>query len=219
VSTTPARRSWLRTAGALAGIAGPVAFTTAWLVGGIRQRRYPIADEHISGLAARDADHPGPMIAGFLAAGLGTLAFAATLHHELRTGTRRPGAGPVLLGLAGAAEFTAGLLRRDTVLLNPPDRAEDWRQSRHNDGHDASAGVAFGCAVAVPVALAVRFRGDPAWSPLVPAAVVAALASGILMGAFATDVDRHGNGLLQRAMVTLPQAFQVALATRLLARP
>jgi hypothetical protein len=219
VSTPPARRSWLRTAGALAGIAGPVAFTTSWLVGGIRQSGYPIADEHISGLAARDADHPGPMIAGFLAAGAGTLAFAATLHRELSAPTRRAGAGPLLLGLAGAAEFTAGLLRRDTVLLNPPGRAEDWRQSRHNDGHDASAGVAFVCAVSVPMALAVRFRGDPAWSPLVPSALVAAAVSGALMGAFATDVDRHGNGLLQRAMVTLPQVFQVALAAHLLAHP
>jgi hypothetical protein len=212
----PAVARTLRRLGALAGIAGPVAFTTAWAVGGHRQSGYPVPDEHISGLAARDADHPRPMMAGFFSLGAGTLALAGALQATLGPSLRRAGPGPALLGLGGVAQLVAGALRRDTVLLNPPGRPDDWRQSRVNDGHDAAAGVAFTCAVAVPLTLAARFAGDPAWRSFTPVALVCATVSGALMAFFATDVDRHGNGVVQRAMVTVPQAFQVALAVRLL---
>jgi len=214
-TVTAMARPLLRRLGALAGITGPVVFTGAWVVGSVRQSGYPLAHEHISGLAALDAEHPRVMQTGFLALGLGTLGLALALQDALGPGLRRAGPGPTLLAAAGAAEVVAGLLRRDTVLLNPPGRPADWRQSRRNDGHDAAAGVAFTTAVLVPLALAARFRHDPVWAPLVPVAVAAALTTGTVMAVFATDVDRRGNGILQRVMVTVPQAFQVALATRL----
>ena len=45
-------------AGAAAGIAGPAAFTGAWIAGSLRQTGHPAAEIQISGLAAPDARDP-----------------------------------------------------------------------------------------------------------------------------------------------------------------
>jgi hypothetical protein len=201
---------------AAGGLVGPAVFTAAWLVGGLRQPRYPVADEHISGLAAVDAEHPLAMVAGFVTLGSCTLVFATELRRQLAAGGRRPGLGPVLLGISGAAAVAAGLLRRDAFLLHPPGRPPDYRQSWHNDGHDMAAGVIYVTTVVAPLLLARRFRDDPAWAPLVPAALASSGASLALMAVFATDVDRSYSGIVQRLMVTVPQAFMAALAVRAL---
>jgi hypothetical protein len=201
-------------AAAAAGLVGPAVFTAAWIVNGERQSGYPIADEHISGLAALDADHPSTMITGFVVLGVSTVVFAAELSRALG-GRRRAGWGPALLAVGGAAAVAAGLLRRDAVLLQPPGRPPGYEQSWHNDGHDAAAGAIYVTTVAAPLLLARRFRGDPQWSGLVPIAVVSSVASVVLMTIFATDVDRHGNGIVQRVMVTLPQVLMAGLAVRL----
>jgi hypothetical protein len=209
-----ARKPWWRVASAAAGIVGPALFTAAWAVNGGRQSGYPIADEHISGLAALDADHPTTMITGFLVLGVSTVVFASELSRGLG-GRRRAGWGPALLALGGAAAVAAGLLRRDAVLLNPPGRPAGYVQSWHNDGHDFAAGVIYVSTVAAPLLLARRFRRDPQWASLVPLAIASSALSVVLMAIFATDVDRHGNGIVQRVMVTVPQALMAALAVRL----
>ena len=202
--------------GAACGLIGPVVFTTAWLVNGARQRDYPVADEHISGLAALDADHPRSMMFGFVALGACTVVFATEVRRVLSTGGRRAGVGPWLIGACGVAAVVAGLLRRDTVLLSPPGRDPGYEQSWHNNGHDLAAGVIYTTSVLAPLALAHRFRHDPEWAPFVPWAVVSSGANLVLMAAFATDVDRHGNGILQRIMVTVPQVGLAALAVKVL---
>jgi len=202
------------------GLVGPAVFTTAWLVNGMRQPRYPVADEHISGLAALDAEHPISMITGFVTLGTCSVLFAAELRRLLADGRRRrPGLGPVLLGLGGVASVAAGFLRRDAFLLSPPGRDPAYQQSWHNDGHDLAAGVIYATSVLAPLFLARRFRTDPAWASLVPAALASSGASVVLMGFFATDVDRSYNGIVQRVMVTVPQAFMAALAVRALRSP
>jgi len=211
-----ARKPWWRRASAAAGIAGPAVFTAAWIVNGQRQSSYPVADEHISGLAALDADHPSTMITGFVVLGVGTVVFAAELWRGLG-GRRRAGWGPVLLALGGAAAVAAGFLRRDAVLLNPPGRPPGYVQSWHNDGHDIAAGVIYVSPLVAPLLLARRFRRDPQWASLVPVAIASSATSVVLMTVFATDVDRHGNGIVQRVMVTLPQALMAVLARRLAA--
>jgi hypothetical protein len=210
-----ATKTWWRVASGAAGMVGPAVFTAAWLVNGRRQVAYPIADEHISGLAALDADHPRSMITGFVVLRAATTLFATELTRVLG-GRRRAGWGPALLALGGVASVAAGLLRRDTVLLNPPGRPDDYRQSWHNDSHDVAAGVIYATSVAAPLLLARRFRRDPQWTELVSGALASSAASLVLMTIFATDVDRHGNGIVQRVMVTLPQAFMAALALRVL---
>jgi hypothetical protein len=204
---------------AACGLVGPAMFTTAWLVNGMRQPRYPVVDEHISGLAALDAEHPISMIAGFVTLGSCSVVFATELWRLLAEGRRRPGLGPVLLGLGGVASVAAGFLRRDAFLLSPPGRDPAYRQSWHNDGHDLAAAVIYATSVLAPLFLARRFRKDPAWAPLVPVALASSGASVVLMAIFATDVDRSYNGIVQRVMVTVPQAFMAALAVRALRSP
>jgi hypothetical protein len=190
---------------------GPAAFTSAWLIAGLRQSGYPVAHEHISGLAALDADHPTVMIAGFLLLGACTTVFAAEVHRALG-GRGRAGAAPWLLGAAGLAGMAAGVLRRDTVLLHPPGRPDGWVPSWHNDAHDLAAGVAYAAGVIVPLLLARRFRHDAVWARWRRPALAVAAVQVVLLVGFATDVDRSGNGLLQRVMVTVPQLVLVVMA-------
>jgi hypothetical protein len=77
----------------------------------------------------------------------------------------------------------------------------------------------YATSVLAPLLLARRFRRDSAWAGLVPAALASSGASVVLMVAFATDVDRHLNGVVQRVMVTVPQAFMAAVAVRALMPP
>ncbi len=203
---------------ALAGIIGPAVFTAAWAVSGPRQRDrgYRVPHEHISGLAAPDARSPHLMTAGFHGLGLGLLAFGPELRRRLAP---RAGPGPWLLGLAGMAALVAGTFRRDTILLSPPDRPPGHRQSWRNDVHDAAAGVGYAAGMLGPLALAWRFRDDPRWSGFAPWCLVPVACGAVIGPVFAADVDRKGNGILQRVMVTAPQALTVALAVRCLAGP
>src|SRR5436305_1882747 len=93
---------WRRAAfrlGAAAGIAGPAAFTGAWIASSLRQTRHGPGGLQLSGLAAPDARDPAIMLAGFVVAGGCTVAFGAALRRALR-GDRhrrrgvRPGPDP-----------------------------------------------------------------------------------------------------------------------------
>ncbi len=199
---------------ALAGLVGPAAFTAAWLVAQRRQDEYAAAHEHISGLAAPDADDPHVMTAGFLALGVCTAAFASELDRRLG-GSRRSGWGPALIGASGLAMVVAGSFRRDHR-SNVPAAGEPPGQSWVNDVHDA-ASVLGGAAGAVGLlALARRFAGDPEWRRLALPAISAAAAGSGLTGWFLRDVVRPGNGIVQRASVTIPLAFMARLALRML---
>src|SRR6516164_2520627 len=70
-------------ASAAAGIAGPVAFTSAWIASSLRQTGYPAAEIQLSGLAAPDARDPWIMVAGFVVLGGCTVAFGAALRDAL----------------------------------------------------------------------------------------------------------------------------------------
>ena len=117
--TAPA--AWWRVRAA-AGIVGPVAFTTAWVASTLRQDGYAVAREQLSGLAAPDARDPWVMTTGFLTLGVSVALFASALEETLG-GRRRAGPGPMLVRLAGLGVIAAGLLRRDQMLLPPPDTA------------------------------------------------------------------------------------------------
>jgi hypothetical protein len=75
--------------GAAAGIAGPVAFTGAWVVASLRQTGHSLAAIQLSGLAAPDARDPGIMIAGFATLGACSIAFGGSLHRALGGSGRR----------------------------------------------------------------------------------------------------------------------------------
>lgn len=197
-----------------AGIVGPAAFLTAMTVSERRQDGYSIRDEHISGLAAPDARNPVLVRSGFVLMGVSTIAFATALRDRL--GGRRAGLGPILLALTGAGALGAGLLRRDRMLLHPPDQPDDWEQSWKNDGHDISAGVIYATSVTAPLLLFRHLTRDDRLAPLAPIGIAASATSLTLMAIFATKVDRQGNGVVQRVMVGLPMAYMSALAWRML---
>jgi hypothetical membrane protein len=201
----------LRVLGGLAGIAGPVAFTAAWVVGSLLQTGHSAAEVQISGLAAPDARDPWIMITGFLALGGCSAVFGTALHRELG-GSGRAGAGPRLIQAAGLLTVAAGLLRRDQMLLTAPTH-ESW----HNHAHDVVSAVIYVALVAAPLLLARRFRGDPRWSALRWPLVAASLATAAVLVVFFTGAFPSSAGLLQRIGVTVPLAAVCAVAARLLA--
>jgi len=201
---------------AACGAIGPAAFTAAWAASTARQSGYSIRDEHISGLAAPDAEAPHVMTTGFLALGSCGLLFAEELYRRLG-GDRRAGIGPWLLGLSSLAMIGAGVLRRDRM-SNVPPPGEPEGQSLVNDLHDLAAVAGSGAGVLGMLALAGRFRGDPEWTSLALPAAIGGLASGTLMVYFATDVTRPGNGVVQRVAVSIPLGFMAATAARMLRR-
>jgi hypothetical protein len=101
---------------AAGGVAGPVLFTVAWVVGSLRQAGHSAAGVQLSGLAAEDARDPQITVAGFVALGAGTMVFGAGLCRV----TAPRSAGPWLVLVAGAASIAAGLFRRDHMLLAGP---------------------------------------------------------------------------------------------------
>jgi hypothetical protein len=222
-------------AGAAAGIAGPAAFTGAWIASSLRQTGYPAAEIQLSGLAAPDARDPWIMVAGFVVLGGCTVAFGSTLHDALgRTaggqgrrrgsvgqgrrrgsvgqGRWRGGAGPAprLIQGAGLLTIAAGLLRRDRMLLTPG--SVSW----HNHAHDVISAVIYADLVAAQVLLAARFGLDPAWRPWRPWLLASGLATGAALVAFAADTSAADAGVLQRIAVTIPLAAIAAVAAGLL---
>jgi hypothetical protein len=203
----------------LAGVAGPVAFTAAWILSGRRQAGYSLAHEHISGLAAPDAEVPHLMTAGFVVLGGCTILFAKELEERLSVDGRSAGWGPAIMGAGGIAMLAVAAFRRDRRSNFPAPGEPDTPQSWANDAHDAAAIVSSGAAAVSMLALAARFRGDPAWSRLTRPTVTAALASAMLDLVFATDVTRRGNGLVQRVSVSLPLGAMARVASWMLRRP
>ena len=198
--------------GALCGVLGPLAFTAAWLLAQRRQDEYQVRHEHISGLAAKDASDPHVMTAGFVALGACTVAFASSLERRLGP---RAGMGPAMIGVAGLATIVAGSFRRDRR-SNFPAPGEPEGQSWENDVHDAAAAVGGAAGTLGLVALAPRLARDETLRDLARPALGAAGASAGISVWFLRDVVRPGNGLLQRANVTIPLAFMARLALRLL---
>jgi len=204
-------------AGAAAGIAGPAAFTGAWIASSLRQTGYPAAEIQISGLAAPDARDPWIMVAGFVMLGGCTVAFGAALRDALG-GRGRAGPAPRLIQGAGLLTIAAGLLRRDRMLLTPG--SVSW----HNHAHDVVSAVVYVDLVAAQVLLAARFGRDPApgdqtWRPWRPWLLASGLATGVVLIAFAADTSTAGAGVLQRVAVSIPLVVIGAVAARLLRTP
>jgi len=218
-------------ASAAAGIAGPVAFTSAWIASSLRQTGYPAAEIQLSGLAAPDARDPWIMVAGFAVLGGCTVAFGAALHDALGhaaggrgrwrggvgQGRWRGGAGlaPRLIQGAGLLTIAVGLLRRDRMLLTPG--SVSW----HNHAHDVISAVIYADLVAAQVLLAARFGRDPGpgaedWRRWRPWMLASGLATGAALVVFAADTSAAGAGVLQRVAVTIPLVAIAAIAARLL---
>lgn len=216
-------------------MAGPVAFTAAWVAASLRQPGYSPAEIQISGLAASGARDPWIMQAGFLVLGGCLLTFGPALRHGLgsrsyvrdhgglpadsagksprswRSAERAAdGAVPWLIEAAGVLVIAAGLLRRDHVLLLPGPGS--W----HNQAHDAVSGAIYALLIAIPLVLARRLHRDPAWKGLPALLTAAAATTAVILIVFsASGANSPQAGILQRAGASIPLAALVALAARL----
>ncbi len=195
-------------AAALAGLAGPAAFTAAWIAASFLQPGEQVFAVQISGLAAENARYPWIMITGFLLLGGGALAFGAALRRALG-GWPASGPAPAVIQAAGVLTIAAGLLRRDHLLL--AGGPESW----HNHAHDVISAAAYLLMVAAPVLLARRLRPDPRWRGLAVPLVAAAVVSAALLAAFYGLPHEPWDGLLQRIAVSLPLAAIATVSVRL----
>jgi hypothetical membrane protein len=214
LSARPAVAARARRAGAAAGLIGPVAFTAAWAASSLRQPVRSPTEIQISGLAAPGATDPWIMQAGFLVLGGCLLAFGPPLRHALARGWKAPrsgaGAAPWLIEAAGVLAISAGLLRRDHVLLTAG--AGSWHQQAHN----AVSAAIYVLLIVIPLVVAARLRGERDWHPLPALFMAAAAASAVILAVFAAaGPDSPQAGVLQRAGVSIPLAALMALAARL----
>jgi len=195
-------------AGAVAGVAGPVAFTLAWVVASLRQPGRSFTAVQISGLAADNARDPWIMITGFVVLGCCAVWFGAALRPALG-GRRQAGLGPTAVQAAGVLTIAVGLLRRDHVLLTAG--AQSW----HNQAHDVVSAVAYVLLVAAPLLLARRLWPDRDWHALAAPLAAAAVASAGLLAVFYLAPHSGVDGLLQRIAVSLPLAAIATVGARL----
>jgi hypothetical membrane protein len=193
------------------GVVGPLLFTVAWAVGGARQRGYSPLRDHISGLAAHDANDPWVVVLGFVALGLSAIVVGLALERALG-GRPTAGRGPRLVAGAGACAVAAGLFRRDTLVLQPPELADP---SWHHVVHDLASFVLYVLMVAAPLVLARRFAREPTWAPVAPLARAAGWWACALVALFASRLAVEWNGVWQRAATCGPALLLVVVAIRL----
>jgi hypothetical protein len=188
---------------ALAGLAGPVAFTAAWITASVRQAGHGVLTVQLSGLAAADARDPWIMITGFLALGGCTVAFGHELARDLA------GPAPRLIEGAGALTVAAGLLRRDHMELT------SGPASWHNEAHNIVSLVLYGDLVLAQLLLARRFGTAPGWRAWRPYLLASGAATAAALAVFIPNDTSASAGTLQRIAVTIPLLATAAVAVRL----
>jgi hypothetical membrane protein len=190
---------------AVAGIAGPIAFTAAWAVASLLQAGYPVTRVQISGLEAPGARDPWVMLAGFLVLGGSLIAFGWALGRELG-GTRQAGPACWLIQVAGVLTIAAALLRRDHMLLTSG--PESW----HNHAHNAVSAVLYLLLVVIPLMLAWRLRAERRWRGLPALLVAVSLVAAVILTVFLAGIAPSWDGTLQRIGVSVPLAGLAAVA-------
>lgn len=176
----------------LAGILGPAAFIAAWTVAGALTAGYSSVDEAISRLAAVGAPNRPLMTAGFVGFGLGIGVYALALRRHLR--------GPAWAALAGSGAATLG------VALFPLGKS-----SAVDVVHNLAAGLGYLSLAAVPL-LAARPLCETGHGR---AALVSVAAAGLAGACLAATLLGPLHGLLQRAGLTVLDAWLMASALAL----
>jgi hypothetical membrane protein len=196
-------------------MAGPIAFTIAWLLGGLVQDEYSVRQEDISALAALDAQHAWIMITGFVLLGVGTVALAAGLASTLRY----PSAviGSVLLMIAGIGLAVAGLARNDCSSELPAcaARVDAGEVSWHHQVHDNVSLIIFLALIAAPLVFARAFGRDDRWRPLRSYSILTGLLGFALLVLYMIASAGTWNGLVQRVFVSVLFLWIAVLGFRL----
>jgi hypothetical membrane protein len=196
-------------------MAGPIAFTIAWLLGGLVQDEYSVRQEDVSALAALDAQHAWIVITGFVLLGVGTVALAASLASTLRY----PSAviGSVLLMIAGIGLAAAGLARNDCSSELPAcaARVDTGEVSWHHQVHDNVSLIIFLALIAAPLVFARAFGRDHRWRPLRTYSIVTGLLGFALLVLYVIASAGTWNGLVQRIFVSVLFLWIAVLGFRL----
>jgi hypothetical membrane protein len=196
-------------------MAGPIAFTIAWLLGGLVQDEYRVRQEDVSALAALDAQHAWIVITGFVLLGVGTVALAAGLASTLRY----PSAviGSVLLMIAGIGLAAAGLARNDCSSELPAcaARVDTGEVSWHHQVHDNVSLIIFLALIAAPLVFARAFGRDHRWRPLRTYSIVTGLLGFALLVLYVIASAGTWNGLVQRIFVSVLFLWIAVLGFRL----
>jgi hypothetical membrane protein len=194
-------------------MAGPIAFTTAWLLGWLDQDKYSVRQEDISALAAMDAQHAWIMITGLCCSG--TVALAAGLASTLNY----PSAviGSVLLMIAGIGLAVAGLARNDCSSELPAcaARADAGDVSWHHQVHDNVSLIIFLALIAAPLVFARAFGRDDRWRPLRSYSILTGLLGFALLVLYMIASAGTWNGLVQRVFVSVLFLWIAVLGFRL----
>jgi hypothetical membrane protein len=175
------------------GIAGPVAFVSAWVVGGTSRPGYSPVNDAISRLAAVGASTRPLMTAGFVGFGIGVPLYGLALRASV------PGpawTSAVATGLAtlGVAAFPLDVSATQDLI------------------HGGFATFGYATLAATPL-LAARPLAASGHRRAAMASVVIGLASGVCLAATAFG---RSHGLYQRVGLTLGDTWLVASAAWML---
>jgi hypothetical membrane protein len=204
---TDTRSPLLRTL-ALAGIIGPVVFTTLVIVQGVLLPDYSHIALPISALAAWPTGWIQRL--NFYISGSLLIVFGAALNSGVAQ-TARGFAGPALLALGGIGIVTAGIFSWQMVEGVP----------RETPGHVVAAVTTFAATGLGWVVFSRRLKSDPAWNDLATytlATGVAVLVLFVALGFFAIDDGTPLHpwaGLLQRVLCLVWFTCLIVVAMRL----
>lgn len=197
---------------ALAGITGPILFTSVFLVQQLaRHDTYDWVSEPVSNLEA--GPHGWVQQANFVVFGVLMAAFAGGMHRGVAR-SRLSRLGPPLLGLCSVGLFIAAAFPIE----------QDAQGVAYDPGYHFVGGVTFFLSSGLALlALSHSLRADPRWGTVLPrwtlVAGLLALVGFVTLGAFAIgeDTPLHGYAGLAQRVVILTVTFPclVALALRL----
>jgi len=182
-----------RTVGALCGIAGPVAFVGAWLVGGLLRDGYDPLEQAISQLAREGTPERSLMTAGLVAFGVLMPVWAVVLGRVLGSGAVR--AAVVVAGLATLAVAALPLTRE-------PGGTQDLL-------HALAAATGYVAMAATPLLAAGPLRRRGHRTAATVSTAVGLVSASCLVGTVALG---SGSGGLQRAGLGVVDAWHVVAA-------
>ena len=191
-SRTGTRRGAL-SRGAFGGVIGPIAFVTAWSIGGVVASHYSPVDDAISHLAEVGAPTRVLMTSGFVAFGIGVSVYALALRAAL------PGWSWVAAAASGLATIGVAV-------------APLGRSSSGDVVHGVFAGAGYVALAATPL-LAVAPLRRAGRVAMARASVAAGALSAISLSASTTP---WLSGLFQRAGLSVVDVWIVATAVEII---
>ena len=183
---------------ALCGIAGPVAFVSAWAVGGLLTDGYSPLRDAISQLAREGASTRPLMNAGFVAFGVLLPVWALLLRRVLGTAV-------------GGAALVAGVATLGVALL--PLTAQGGQAQ--DVGHAVAAGIGY-VAMALTPLLAVGPLRRLGHERAAATSLFVGVTSALALVASVLVLERSGG--LQRLGLTVVDAWHVVVAVWVLRR-